>query len=103
MSTKGGPNRVNEGLAFSIDAGSRGFTKFGTGGTNNSHRKMKSMKRPGYEINMSNTSRLSGVSYYTLYGITYPESSYSPASRDGITDGFNNTTSGKRYDCSRDM
>lgn len=103
MSTKGGPNRVNDGLVFSVDAGSRGFTKFGTGGSNNSHRKIRSLKNRGLEISLDNTSLLTGKTYYTLYGITYPESSYSPANRDGITQGFNNTTSGKLYDCSRDL
>lgn len=42
-----------------------------------------------------------GRSYFTCYAHTYPESSY--GSRQGITDGIDNTTSGKRYDMSRDL
>ena len=41
--------------------------------------------------------------YYTLYALTYPEGSQTPASRDGITPGLNNTTAGKTYSCSRDL
>lgn len=103
MSTKGGPNRETDGIIFSIDAGSRGFTPFGTGGTNNSHRKIRNLKNRNTEINLSSASPLTGKTYYTLYGLTYPESSQSPASRDGITPGFNNTTATKTYHCSRDL
>jgi hypothetical protein len=103
MSTKGGPNRETDGIIFSIDAGSRGFTAHGTGGTNNSHRKIRDLKNRNREINLSTTSPFTGKTYYTLYGLTYPESSQTPASRDGITPGFNNTTGTKTYDCSRDL
>lgn len=46
---------------------------------------------------------IQGKTYYTLYGITYPEGNYSPASRDGITPGLNNITASKLYSCSRDL
>lgn len=46
---------------------------------------------------------IQGKTYYTLYGITYPEGNYSPSSRDGITPGLNNITAGKLYSCSRDL
>ena len=43
------------------------------------------------------------VQYYTLYGLTYPEWSQTPASRDGITPGYDNITDGKLYNASRDV
>lgn len=41
--------------------------------------------------------------WYTLYGLTYPESSQSPANRDGITPGYNVISGTKTYNCSRDL
>ena len=46
----------------------------------------------------------SGIeTWYTLYALTYPESSQTPASRDGITPGYNVTSGTKTYDLSRDL
>ena len=41
--------------------------------------------------------------WYTLYAQTYPESSQTPSSRDGITPGYNATSGTKTYDASRDL
>ena len=40
---------------------------------------------------------------YTIYGLTYPESSQTPSSRDGITPGWNNITGNKLYNAGRDI
>lgn len=106
MATAGGPNIERDGLVFAIDSYSniRGFTKFGTSGTNNSHRAIKDLVNRNNSYSLANTSQLSdNGSYYTLYGLTYPESSQTPASRHGITPGFNNTSATKTYDASRDL
>jgi len=54
-------------------------------------------------INIINRLSDAPVQWYTLYAITYPEHAYAPASRDGITPGFDNTTDNKLYDASRDL
>ena len=45
----------------------------------------------------------SSTTEYTLYGLTYPESSQTPASREGITPGRDNITGAKLYHASRDI
>ena len=106
MGVAGGPKISRDGLIFAIDSDSnvRGFTKYGTSGTNNNHRAIRNLVDRSSTFSTANTSQLTGgITYYTLYGITYPESSYSPASRQGITLGFENITSAKLYDMSRDL
>jgi hypothetical protein len=106
MATAGGPKISRDGLVFAIDSDSnvRGFTKYGTSGTNNNHRAIRNLVDRSSTFSTANTSQLTGgITYYTLYGITYPEGSYSPANRQGITLGFENITSAKLYDMSRDL
>lgn len=106
MATAGGPNIKRDGLVFAIDSYSniRGFTKYGTSGTNDNHRAIRNLVDKSSTFSTANTSQLTGgVTYYTLYALTYPEGSQSPASRDGITPGFENTSATKTYDCSRDL
>ena len=105
---KTGPNIVTDGLVLALDGYSnvRGFSKFGTSGTNNSHRAIRNLVNiggPSSEFTLSNTSQLTGAEYFTLYALRYPESSRTPANRDGITPGFSNTSATKTYDCSRDL
>jgi hypothetical protein len=93
MGAAGGPNIEREGLIFAIDSDSnvRGFTKYGTSGTNNNHRAIRNLVDRSSSFSTANTSQLTGgVTYYTLYGLTYPEGSQTPASRDGVTPGFEN-------------
>jgi hypothetical protein len=80
-----------------------GFTKFGTSGTNNSHRSIVNLVNKSQSFPLTNTSQLTGGQYYTIYGITYPEGNYVPAVRDGITPGFNNISAGKTYEAGRDV
>ena len=102
MGVSSGPKIVRSGLTFAIDSGAsiRGFSRNGTAGLNNTSNSIKDLITK-LEMDLSTTSYLEGIPLFTMYGITYPESSYSPASRDGITSGFNNITSGKLYSASR--
>ena len=102
---KTGPNIVTTGLVFALDGYSniRGFTKFGTSDTNNSHRAIRNLVDKSTTYSLSDTSQLTGGNYFTLYALTYPESSQTPASRHGITAGFNNTSATKLYSHSRDL
>lgn len=104
-----GPKSITDSLIFALDSGAnfRGFTKYGTAGTNNSNRSAVNLidKRT---IDISSTSNIitslaSPANQYTMYGLTYPEGSYYPENRDGITPGFDNTSASKTYDCSRDL
>jgi len=106
MGVAGGPKIETDGLVFAIDSDSnvRGYTKYGTSGTNNNHRAIRNLVDRSSTYSLANTSQLTGgVTYYTLYGITYPEGNYTPAARDGITPGFENITAAKTYDASRDV
>ena len=102
---KTGPNIVTDGLVFALDGYSnvRGFSKFGTSGTNDSHRAIRNLVNTSFTSSLADTSQLTGGNYFTLYGLTYPESSQTPASRHGITAGFNNTSATKLYSHSRDL
>ncbi len=109
MGVAAGPKSITDGLIFALDSGAnfRGFTKYGTAGTNNSNRSAVNLIDKS-TIDIANTSNIvtslaSPANQYTMYGITYPESSYSPASRHGITPGFNNTSATKTYTHSRDL
>ena len=105
MATTGGPNIKTDGLVLALDSYSniRGFTKFGTSGTNNSHRAIRNLVDKSTTYSLSDTNQLTGGNYFTLYALTYPESGQTPASRNGITAGFNNTSATKLYSHSRDL
>ena len=104
-----GPKTVNTNLVFAFDAGSniRGYTKYGTADSNNCGRSALNLIDKS-TIDITGTSNLTTTlstpaQQYTMYGITYPESNYTPASRHGITPGFNNTSATKTYAHSRDL
>ena len=109
MGVSAGPKSITDNLIFALDSGAnfRGFTKYGTAGTANSNRSAVNLIDKS-TIDISNTSNIvtsltSPANQYTMYAITYPEGSYSPASRHGITPGFNNTSATKTYTHSRDL
>jgi len=54
-------------------------------------------------INIINKLSKEKAGWFTLYALTYPESTQTPASRDGITPGFDNITGSKLYNASRDL
>jgi hypothetical protein len=86
MGVAGGPHIVTDGLVLALDAAN---TK--------SYPSTGSIWYNLIKIPSSSTS------YYTLYALTYPESSQSPPNRQGITSGYNNTTSSRLYIASRDV
>ena len=100
MGTSTGANITREGLIFALDPYSniRGFGNFDIDG-NRTIRDLVS----GTEHSIGTMATTTGGNPFTMIGITYPESSYSPASRHGITVGYNDTTSGKLYSHSRDL
>ena len=109
MGVSAGPKSITDSLILALDLGAnfRGFTKYGTAGTANSNRSAVNLIDKN-TLDISNTSNIvtslaSPANQYTMYAITYPENSYSPANRDGITPGFGNTSASKTYDCSRDL
>ncbi len=104
MGVSSGPKIVRSGLTFAIDSGAsiRGFSRNGTAGLNNTSNSIKDLISK-LEMDLSTTSYLEGVDLYTLYAITYPEGNYVPANRDGITEGFNNISSGLLYSATRSL
>lgn len=101
---KGGPRIVNDGIVFCIDtADIKCVSKAGCMGFTNAAQLLKNLISRSDTITTTSTLRLGNLSFFTIYGITYPEGNYSPASRDGITPGFNDTSSSLLYNWSRDM
>jgi len=101
---KGGPKIVEDGLVFCIDAASnRSMGKAGCMGFTSAPQLINNLVNTADTITSTSTLKLANLTYYTIYAITYPEGNYSPANRDGITPGFNDTSSGKIYDWTRDL
>ena len=101
---KGGPKIVTDGLLFCLDAADiKCISKAGCVGFNNADQILKNLVSTTDSITSSSTVRLGNLTYYTIYGLTYPEGSQTPSARDGITPGFNDITSSKTLDFSRDM
>ena len=103
MGTSTGANITREGLIFALDPYSniRGFgslSKLSASGD----RQIRDLVS-GTEYAIGTMATTTGGNPFTMIGITYPESSYSPINRQGITAGYNDTTSGKLYSNSRDM
>jgi hypothetical protein len=105
MSTRGGtPLDGRQDAYFVIDTHNigTGVSPIGCGGYNGSTDGITNQ----ISFNKSlfiNGLRLSGKSYYTGFGISYPEGNYGgdAASRDGITAGYNVRSGGKTYGASR--
>lgn len=105
MAASAGPKIVQNNLQFSFDASN--FNSVGAAGAYTSEGGYTYMNNrfSGRTLVIQNATELyvAGKTYYTLYALTYPETSQTPASRDGITPGLNNTTAAKTYDLSRDL
>ena len=101
---KGGPKIVEDGLVFCIDAASnRSMGKAGCMGFTSAPQLINNLVSAADTITSTSTLKLANLTYYTIYGLTYPEGSQTPANRDGITPGFNDTSSSKLLDFSRDL
>ena len=101
---RGGPKIVNDGIVFCIDtADVKCVSKAGCMGFTNAAQLLKNLISTSDTITTTSTLRLDNLSFFTIYGITYPEGNYSPANRDGIAPGFNDTSSSLIYNWSRDL
>jgi len=104
MGTRYGGKIVTDGLVLCLDASSpKCISPAGCVGFNNAAQLIKNLVSPSDTITTSSDLRLGNLTYYTIYGLTYPEGSQTPANRDGITPGFNDTSSSKLLDFSRDL
>ena len=104
MAQRYGPRIVTDGLVLCLDASSpKCISPAGSVGFNNAAQVIKNLVSPSDTITTSSDLRLGNLTYYTIYGLTYPESSQTPANRDGITPGFNDTSSSMLLTFSRDL
>jgi hypothetical protein len=102
MSIEGGPRIESDGLVLYYDpANMRGMSALGCGEFTGSTEGPKDYSGNGNDGTFRYGATMSDRTYYTVYGITYPEGNYYPANRDGITTGLNNITSGISYNYSR--
>ena len=104
MGASTGPRIITDGLIYAVDsyANIRGHGPYYSDGV----RMLRNIVNKNTVGAVTTIAELSGSAdsqNYTMIGITYPESSYTPASRDGITPGFNAVSGTKTYDLSRDL
>lgn len=101
MSLGHGSKIVTDGLLFAWDAANpKSLHPVGTNSTGfNAFKDLVT----GNNITSSANLYHTGKSFFNCIGITYPESSYAPASRQGITPGLGATSGTKTYDMSRDL
>jgi len=104
MSIIGGPAviRTNPILRYSSRAKNR-VSKLGCGGFIGSTEGINDLSGSSNHGTFSGNVKLTGLSYYTTYALTYPETSQTPAAREGLTAGYNNITSGKYQDYGRGL
>ena len=104
MSVKGGPNFVTDKLVFCVDPfNDKGTPNIGCGAYN-SDKKIYDLIGRALNTSFGNVL-LSNRTFYTAFGISYPESSYGgdAASRNGLTQGFNVRSGSKTFDSSRSL
>ncbi len=104
MGVYGGPDVSESGLVFAIDVANRKcISPLGCTGFNNAPQLVKNLVSTSDTINSYNGVKLGNLSYYTVFAIDYPESSYGgdAASRDGITPGYNVRSGTKTFDFGR--
>lgn len=106
MGVASGPNVVSNGLVFAIDTASpNSISGLGCTGFNNAPQLLKDLITKNRTITSFNGVRLANMSFYTVFGISYPESSYGGdgANRHGVTPGYNVRSGSKTYDASRSL
>jgi hypothetical protein len=106
MGVASGPNVISSGLVFAIDTASpNSISGLGCTGFNNAQQLVKDLITKNRTITSFNGVRLTNPSFYTVFGISYPESSYGGdgANRHGITPGYNVRSGSKTYDASRSL
>ena len=108
MSVFGGPKTVaKESLLLAWDARHPlSMSGAGCGGFEGHDEGMTDIMDPTRKAKFMGDARVWGnVNFWTMVGISYPEGNYGGgmAGRDGLTAGYNNFSSGKTYDFTRDM
>ena len=106
MAVASGPNVVSNGLVFAIDTASpNSISGLGCTGFNNAPQLLKDLITKNRTITSYNGVRLANMSFYTTFGISYPEGSYGgdAASRQGVTPGYDVRSGSKTYDASRSL
>lgn len=107
MPTSSGPrNTAKSNLVFALDTydTSNCVTPLGCGGWNTSTQGIKNILT-GVTALFQNGLRVSNRTFYTAFGISYPEGNYggAAANRDGLTQGYNVLSGGKTYGASRSL
>jgi hypothetical protein len=100
----GGPNIETDGLIFCIDVSSnKCISPIGCVGFNDAPQLIKNLVSKNDILVVNGDVRLGNLTYYTLYGLEFSESTRTPANRDGITLGYNNTSSALLFQATRDL
>jgi len=107
MPTSSGPrNTAKSNLVFALDTydTSNCVTPLGCGGWNNSTQGIKDILT-GVAALYQNGLRISNRTFYTAFGISYPEGSYGgdAAGCQGLSSGYNVRTYGNVYGASRSL
>ena len=105
MTIEGGPKveGLDSCVLYYDPARQRGMSALGCGEFTGSANEVKDHSGNGNHGTFRFGAYMSDRTYYTVYGITYPENSYYPANRDGITPGLNNLSATKVLDFSRSL
>lgn len=103
MGAHSGSKIENNGLVFMLDPGS--FSSVHPIGTHSTSVNPFTDPISNYSIIPNNYPYVTGKTYYTAVGLTYPESSQAApwTSRQGLTPGIQQTTGTKTYDHTRDL
>ena len=107
MSVEGGPKITTSGLVLSVDARHpASMSGAGCGGFEGHDEGLTDIIDTSRKAKFMGDARVWGdVNFWTMVGISYPEANYGGgmAGRHGLTAGYNNFSSGKTYDFTRDM
>ena len=101
MGAAGGPNAASSGLVFAADAFNRkGISPLGNDLFSSANSLLKNILSPSEGVQQVNGVYVGNLTYYTVFSIDYPESSYGgdAVSRQGMTPGLNVRGGGKLYD-----
>ena len=106
MAGSAGPNITNDGLVFALDAANfKSISGVGNELFNNAPQLAKNLTDRSQSITSNNGVHIGNLTYYTGFGISYPEGNYGGdgANRNGLTPGLNVRSGGKTYEASRSL
>ena len=104
MGTAVGPNIVEDGLVFCIDAsGRKGTSPLGNSLFNGASSLVNNLVGSKENVSALNGTHIGGLDFYTIFAIDYPENSFGgdAAGREGITPGLNVRSGTKTFDYGR--